>query len=228
VAAAVFDRAIEHVLGRRPRERVRMSGKTDPQIVGEYLDMLGLRPDHGTQRGPDAWPPDATTAAILDRIAVELAAATDELAHGRALPGAVAALERLVGRPDVAQSVLTGNVVANAEVKLRAFSLLEHLDLTIGAFGSDHVDRQALVPVALRRAAARFGAPIPPARVCLIGDTPNDLRAARAHGARCVLVATGRYDLRTLAHLGPDAVLADLTDTDAVVAAILSATEPAA
>ena len=34
LGAAVFDVALEAVLGRRP-PRVRMSGKTDPQIVSE-------------------------------------------------------------------------------------------------------------------------------------------------------------------------------------------------
>jgi phosphoglycolate phosphatase len=201
---------------------VRMSGKTDPQIVGEYLEMMGLTDGTNGAAVTGQWPPQGLTAAILDRITVELAAAAEELAAGHALPGAAATLRRLSTIPGVAQSVLTGNVAPNAHVKLRAFALLEWLDLTIGAFGSDHVDRRALVPVALRRAAARFGTPVQPADVWLVGDTPNDLAAARAHGTRCLLVATGRYDLDELTELRPDAVLPDLSDTDAVVEALLT------
>jgi hypothetical protein len=40
-------------------------------------------------------------------------------------------------------------------------------------------------------------------------------------GARAVAVATGGYTLEQLAACGPHAAFADLTDTDAVVAAIL-------
>ena len=42
LGAAVFDVALERVLGVRPHVRVRMSGKTDPQIVREYLSQMGI------------------------------------------------------------------------------------------------------------------------------------------------------------------------------------------
>jgi len=54
----------------------------------------------------------------------------------------------------------------------------------------------------------------------IIGDTPRDLETARAGGARCLLVATGRYPIDELAPLGADAVLPDLTDTALVVALV--------
>ena len=47
----------------------------------------------------------------------------------------------------------------------------------------------------------------------VVGDTPNDLACAQAAGARCVLVATGRYGAGELAGLGADAVVTDLSDT---------------
>ncbi len=42
LGAAVFDVALERVLGVQPGVRVRMSGKTDPQIVREYLSDMGI------------------------------------------------------------------------------------------------------------------------------------------------------------------------------------------
>ena len=55
----------------------------------------------------------------------------------------------------------------------------------------------------------------------IIGDTPHDIRCARAGGARAVAVATGNYDLEALRSHQPDALFADLTDTDAVLEALL-------
>jgi phosphoglycolate phosphatase len=51
----------------------------------------------------------------------------------------------------------------------------------------------------------------------VIGDTARDLACARAGGARCLLVATGRVDYEELASLGADGVLADLSDVEAVI-----------
>jgi phosphoglycolate phosphatase len=54
----------------------------------------------------------------------------------------------------------------------------------------------------------------------LVGDTPLDVAAARAAGCAVVAVATGRWSIDDLAGTGPDAVLADLTDPAAFLAAL--------
>lgn len=239
IGAAVFDLAIEHVTGRRPPRRIRMSGKTDPQIVAEYLAMLEAdaevleaavaaadpdRPEAATvQAGADrtvpdaAWVPDERTASVLRRLEVELAEAAGELRHGHTQPGVPELLAVLDADPATVQTVLTGNVAANAAVKLGAFGLLPWLDLSIGAFGSDHVERRRLVPIALARVRERFGHHPPGERVWVVGDAPNDLAAARAGGVNCLLVGTGRTPVEELAELGADAVLPDLSDTAAVL-----------
>lgn len=50
---------------------------------------------------------------------------------------------------------------------------------------------------------------------------------ARAAGARCLLVGTGRYPLKDLQGLGADAVLHDLSDVDSVYALLLNEVAPA-
>ena len=72
-------------------------------------------------------------------------------------------------------------------------------------------------PVALGRLAALRGVDLAPEDAWVIGDTPRDLECARAGGARCLLVATGRYGFEELAALGPDAVVEDLADASGVV-----------
>lgn len=211
IGAEVFDRALERALGRRPSARISMSGKTDPQIVGEYLAMLGVAD------------PGIHVPTVLAELEKELAAAEEEIrSRGRVLPGVVEVLGRLAHHEDVLQSVLTGNIAPNALLKLAAFGLDTMVDLEVGAFGSDHADRNELVPIALRRIEAQRGRAFSRSAVWIVGDSANDLACARAGGVRCLLVGTGRSSAAELATLGPDAVVEDLSDTGAIVKILLT------
>lgn len=189
-------------------EQVQMSGKTDPQIARELLLLASVSSDDVEHHLPE----------VLRRLEEGLGALEARIAaEGEVLPGVVEVLQRCAAASDVVSSVLTGNLAGNALVKLRAFGLDRWLDLRVGAYGSDHHDREELVPIALRKAAEVHGRPFPPSETWVIGDTPRDLACARAGGARCALVATGRFDRATLEAEGPDVVLDDLSDTDAVL-----------
>jgi phosphoglycolate phosphatase len=208
LGAAVFDVALERVLGVRPEVRVRMSGKTDPQIVREYLSDMGI------EETPDL------VEAVLGHVERELAAvaATGRLAaEGRVCPGAATILGELATCPSVLSTLVTGNVYPNAVVKVAAFGLDKWLDLSVGAYGSDNHDRTLLVPRAMSRVAEQTGWRADPNQVWVIGDTPRDLECARAAGVRCLLVGTGRYTADSLEGIGANAVLDDLSDTTAVV-----------
>ncbi|NUT94124.1 MAG: HAD family hydrolase, partial [Saccharothrix sp.] len=54
-----------------------------------------------------------------------------------------------------------------------------------------------------------------------IGDTPHDVDAALHHGALAIGVATGRSSVEELEDAGAHVVLKDLSDTEAVLSAIL-------
>ena len=132
------------------------------------------------------------------------------------------------GAPDVrvVQSVLTGNVRRMAEMKLRAVGLDAHLDLATGAYGDSHEVRSDLVHLARGNAARRYGRDFSGTATVLVGDTPLDVAAARATGARAVAVATGGTSADELAASGADVVLPDLTNTATVVSAILARSYP--
>ncbi|HVA73509.1 MAG TPA: HAD hydrolase-like protein [Acidimicrobiales bacterium] len=208
LGAAVFDVALEAVLGLRPAVQVRMSGKTDPQIVREYLEKLEVEDD------------DETVHRILDGIQERLAAAAaagDLAAGGHACPGVPDVLAELSKDDRLLSTLVTGNVVANARLKVAAWGLDAWFDMDVGAYGSDHADRNQLVPLALGRVHESYGVRLAPSDAWVIGDTPRDLECARSAGARCLLVGTGRYTATDLAALGADAVLEDLSDTTGVV-----------
>ena len=191
------------VAGLTETPRVVMSGKTDPQILLEIFVAAELAEDH-----IEGILPTAMAAAEA-----ALAAAEDELrASGSVLPGVQELLERLDATAGIRQTLVTGNLTANAAVKVAAFGLTHLFDAEIGAYGTDHADRLELVPIALERAQRFRGETYDPDEVWVIGDTPNDLACARAGGVRCLLVETGHS--AGLDALGADAVLADLGDVD--------------
>ena len=191
---------------------ISTAGRTDPDIAIEFLERHGI-PDVETRL-------DGFHAALVDALAAKTAELRE---HGRVLPGVEPALAALARQPGVAQSLLTGNLEANAVLKLAVFGLDRYVDFSIGAYGSDHRDRGQLVAVALAKARERLGEEIDPAAVVVIGDTPLDVAAARAGGARAVAVATGHFDVPALEATNPDAVLPDLSDTSAALHAILGA-----
>ena len=185
-----------------------MHGRTDHQIAMAMLERV----EGGAVHLP----------GMLDELVEALARKADLIrSEGRPHPGAPEALEALAERDDVVQSILTGNVEANAAVKLAAFGLERLVDLEVGGYGSDpHERRSDLVAVARERAEAKYGKSVPATRTTLVGDTPLDIEAAREAGARAVAVATGPHGTEDLRRVRPDAVLEDLRDVDALVAAV--------
>jgi phosphoglycolate phosphatase len=191
-------------------EAASMAGRTDHAIALDVLE-LGAVPDPQGQV--------AAFEAALARLAPGVYGLVAESA--KALPGAHAALSALAAVPGVVQSVLTGNVRQVAEAKLAPLGLSEQLDLDVGAYGNEHEIRAELVPLARSRAAAAYGGDFGGAATILVGDTPLDVAAALATGARAVAVATGQFTMGELEASGAGAVLADLTSTADLVTAVL-------
>jgi phosphoglycolate phosphatase len=217
VGVAIYDLAFREMFGRElPTTSVSMAGRTDRAIALDVLVAGGI---------PDPRSHIDEFQAIQAAHAPSLAGPIAE--RGRVLPGVPAALAALAqSRPGVRviQSVLTGNVRAMADVKLGSLGLAEYLDLDAGAYGTESEVRADLVPVAQRNAKARYGVDFSGAATVLVGDTPLDVEAALAWGARAVGVATGEFSVADLAEAGARPALADLSDTEQVVAAILGKT----
>jgi phosphoglycolate phosphatase len=204
-------RALIEVFGETGPSDHWFDGKTDPQIVRELMRIVGRDDAHIDERMAPLF------ARYVGCLQEEL---RDPNHRAAPLPGVPELLRALSARTDVALGLLTGNLIEGARAKLTAVGIDPAL-FVVGAFGSDHEERPELPAIAQRRANEALGVNVRGADVVVIGDTPADVRCGRGIGARAIGVATGRYSVDELAAHGADAVFADLTDTDAVVRAIV-------
>lgn len=204
VSKEIYAAAFTALAGEQPRQPARTGGRTDRLI------MHTMFADHGLPT--PAW--ETIAAALVQAGADRLEAMRQ---RGSALPGVREAIHRLAGDPRFVQSVLTGNIRPNAEMKVSALDLAEELDFAVGAYGDDADDRAELVAAAQRRAARRYGRPFAAANTVLIGDTPRDVDAAHRGGAGLIAVATGVHSTAQLEQAGAEIVMTDLSDTTQLV-----------
>jgi phosphoglycolate phosphatase-like HAD superfamily hydrolase len=176
---------------------VPTSGRTDRGIV---CDVFGR---HEIPHTAANW--RRFCSAYVERLPASLAER-----RGAVLPGVADLLERLVERADVAVGLLTGNLVEGARVKLGHFGL-DHF-FAFGAYGDEHLDRDDVAREALRLVQRQFESRVATTDIWVIGDTPLDVKCARAIGARCIAVTTGFYGREELEAARPDLLLGSLNE----------------
>ena len=198
--AAVF--GIDHVI-----ERMQLSGRTDRAIVRDMLRLGGIAETPENLR--------AVSEAYLRHLPGCLASH-----KGLVLPGIAALLDELGKREHVAIGLLTGNIREGARVKLGHYGLDAHFKF--GAFGDVHFDRDDVAREAVLVVEQHLGQKIHSDKMWVIGDTPFDVRCARAIGARAVAVATGWHSLEELAATRPDVLARDLSDARELLNALRS------
>lgn len=179
-----------------------VQGCTDTKIMYDLLAHLGQ---------------PATEAEMVRFRAAYLSglAAALPLGKARVLPGIGEALNRIQAHPRIHQALLTGNLQEGARLKLSHLKIWDFFKF--GAFADDHADRNRLGPVALARAKQNLGIEFSPERVWIVGDTPRDIACGKAIGARTLAVATGCFTLAELERHSPTCVLADMSDTEALM-----------
>jgi phosphoglycolate phosphatase len=179
---------------------ISMAGKTDLQIVKEGLAKLGLPTDNGY------------VPKILDSYIGHLKTEIEK-SNKHLKPGIKEAMETLANENARYQlGLLTGNFEQGARIKLGTFGLNEYFPS--GAFGSDHENRNKLLPIAVERFRIISGRDFKFSDCIIIGDTPRDVACAKPYDATCIAVATGPYDAQSLIDAGADVVVEDLSDTE--------------
>ena len=185
---------------------VALQGRTDISIARDLLTWLGVpaTPEE-ERRFRDAY------LALLPR--------TLPAGKARVLAGIREALDAVHAHPEIHQGLLTGNLREGARLKLSHVGIWDYFEF--GAFADDSHIRDELGPFALARAKETLGIEFPPERVYIIGDTPHDIACGKAIGAKTIAVATGSYSAEQLSALNPTHTFADLSDTQALLRAVL-------
>jgi phosphoglycolate phosphatase-like HAD superfamily hydrolase len=122
------------------------------------------------------------------------------------MPGVEKVLEYLAGKGALL-GVATGNLEAIGWIKIEQAGLREWF--RFGGF-SDHFSiRSELIGQAANKAREMAGKG---AGICVVGDTPRDIEAARANFLSVIAVATGNYSFDELHKLQPEVCASSLAD----------------
>lgn len=190
-----------------PFDAVHTAGRTDRGIENEVFARCGI-PLTESER-------QRFSRAYLERLPHCLR----ELPGGL-LPGVRPLLEELSRNPRVHLSLLTGNYAEGAWMKLRHFEIADFF--TGGAYGDHHPERDDVARDALSHVQTTLRKQVPGNAVWVIGDTPADIRCARAIGAKAAAVATGVYSHEQLHPHTPDELFHNLADTALVLSRLLA------
>jgi phosphoglycolate phosphatase len=170
-------------------------GKTDPGILRAALERGGI------------------ASQVIDRgmtVALEVmrhdAAEKASLFNPNVLPGVPEVLEVLRSKGKLL-GVSSGNLESIGWFKLKAAGLRDFFEF--GCFADDCELREHVFSEAMDEARRRLG---PKATVCFVGDTPDDVRAARAVGGQVIAVGTGIFKVEDLGPLGADATVASCAE----------------
>jgi len=174
---------------------VPVAGMLDRDILTIMMTRAGMKPAAIRKAMP----------AVVER-AQSIYIRTVPLLERKVCPGVRGVLQRLERR-GVVIGLVTGNLSRIGWRKMERAGLKQYF--RFGAFAEFARDRAGLVRIAVRR-ARREGWISRKGSVALIGDHPNDVRAAKANGVRSVAVATGLISMDELRTHSPDVLLPDL------------------
>jgi phosphoglycolate phosphatase len=182
-----FHKALKHVYQCDARiDDVPVQGNTDIGILRAAAALCGVEGERFDQRLREA---QALMIAEVEQNADQL---RPELCPSiRELLEALHSSGKLMG-------VCTGNLQRIGWAKLKAAGIRDYF--SVGGFSDHHEFRPDIFRDAMTQAHAQLG---PQAKVCFVGDTPNDILAAQQLGMPVVAVATGIYPIDELQQHAP-------------------------
>jgi len=173
---------------------VLLHGSTDTAILREACKQAGI----------PAEVMEAQTEAILEAMRTTVAERRHELDLIR-MPGVEEVLKHLA-RKGALLGVATGNLEMIGWIKIEQAGLREWF--RFGGFSDHFPIRAELVAQAARKARELAGG----TKICVVGDTPRDIEAARANFLSVIAVATGSYSFEALTAYQPEVCATSLAD----------------
>lgn len=191
-------RTVKQLFGVDEYPQLEYHGRTDYAIVRELFERLEL-------------PFERHFRDFRRHYHLHLAESL-QTSRGSLLPGVPELLRTMREDPRFSLGLLTGNSREAAGLKLAAYGVAHFFDY--GGYGDHHLQRADVAREAQLAAAASLGRDYHPEQIVVIGDTPADIRCARAIGARVVAVATGGISLADLEAERPDRAVRSLLELD--------------
>jgi phosphoglycolate phosphatase-like HAD superfamily hydrolase len=174
---------------------ILLHGSTDRMILREACHQAGVPADVLENR----------IEAILEAMRLSVARQRDAMDLVR-MPGVEQTLDHLAGRGALL-GIATGNLEMIGWIKVEKAGLREWF--RFGGF-SDHFSiRAEVIGQAAQKAREMAGKG---ASICVVGDTPRDIEAARANFLSVIAVATGKYSFDELLQHQPEVCASSLAD----------------
>ncbi len=174
---------------------IPVHGSTDTAILADACRQAGIPAETMQQH----------TEAILAAMCEVVAEHRNEM-DLLLMPGIKQVLSHLAAKGALL-GVATGNLEAIGWIKIEQAGLREWF--RFGGFSDHFAIRSELIGQAARKAREMAGEH---ATVCVVGDTPRDIEAARANRLPVIAVATGNFSFDELHKLAPEVCASSLAD----------------
>lgn len=191
-----FHSALREIFGLTCKiDGVPLHGSTDIGILRAVLEREGITGEAVDQNLP----------AMLRHMCSEVERNRAQL-HSAICPG-IAELVHQLSVGGKLLGVASGNLETIGWIKVEAAGLRQYF--RFGAFSDHHEQREDIFRHALQLVKDELGED---ALTCIIGDTPADIKAAKAVGAPVIVAATGIYSKAELEQYGPHLAVKDCTE----------------
>ena len=176
-------------------EGIAYHGKTDLGILRAALERKGVSSDRF----------EANLPAALEVVCRDVSANASRIA-----PTVCPAIPEVLAELKAAGKLLglaSGNLESVGWLKIEAAGLRDFF--SFGCFSDQHESRADIFRQAVIEVQRRLGKS---ATVCFIGDTPEDIKAARLANSKIIAVCTGIFGADELASDKPDICVASCAD----------------
>jgi phosphoglycolate phosphatase len=197
--------AIRDVVGKEPYVvPSRFAGMVDPQICKILLEELGLS--------------DKMIGDFLPKVLTRMIEVYSKMRKKLVLNvGVSELLPILAASPKHVTGVLTGNLRAIAEEKLKRSGIREYFSELFCA--DDYYNRTSLVENAVKTCVKEHGLGAR-SDVIIVGDTPRDIEAANLSRTTSVGIASGVYSVTSLKEAGATHVYPTMKPTRELLAGL--------
>ena len=198
---ASFNRVLYDLYGwEDPLAGIPIAGRTDLRILADVYEKCSGKKPEGEE-----W--EAEMARLKELYSQHLLRMLEEKPPFL-YPGYPELFDSVADAAGLEPGLGTGNLEEGARLKIEAAGI-DFSRFPYGGFGGETEDRPSLLQAGKERAQAVAGCEV---KAVVIGDTPEDYKAAKKIGALIALVSTGPFPHDELEELRPDFITKDFGD----------------